>query len=137
MKITWYGTASLALESSGGSRLLLDPFFRMNDALPRIPAQTFTGFDGILLTHGHVDHIYDVPKVAAADPSAPIYCTRAPRRSLIRMGVPAARIRLIAPEQRFTVGDFSVTVRQGRHVRFDLPYIAASAPQCFRAPVKA
>ena len=136
MKLTWFGTASLAMES-GGTKLLLDPFFRMNKALAPIPMESFTGYDAILLTHGHVDHIYDVPKIAAADPHTPIYCTRAPQRSLMRMGVPAAQIRRIAPEQTFHVGAFTVTVRQGRHVRFNLPYIAASTPTCLRSPLKA
>ena len=136
MKITWFGTASLALES-GGTKLLLDPFFRMNEALQPITAQTYAGYDAILLTHGHVDHIYDVPKIVEADEKVSVFCTAAPRRSLIRMGVSAGRIRRVAPGDRFRVGAFEVTVRQGRHVRFDLPYIAASAPQCLRAPGKA
>lgn len=137
MKITWFGTASLALESNSGTRLLLDPFLRMNKRLKKIPLEDYTGFDAILLTHGHVDHIYHVPKVAAADKKVPIYCTAAPKRSLVKMGVESRRIHCIQPEDSFTVGDIEITARHGQHVRFNLPYIAASTPQCILQPVKA
>lgn len=137
MKITWFGTASLALESNSGTKLLLDPFLRMNKRLQPIPLADYMGYDAILLTHGHVDHIYHVPKVAAADKNVPVYCTAAPARSLRLMGVDERRIRRIKPDDSFTVGDIEITARPGRHVRFNLPYIAASAPQCILRPVKA
>lgn len=137
MKITWFGTASLALESDSGTRILLDPFLRMNKRLQTIPLADYVGYDAILLTHGHVDHIYHVPKVAAADKNVPIYCTAAPARSLRIMGVDGSRIRRIRPDDSFSVGDIEITARHGRHVRFNLPYIAASTPQCMLRPVKA
>lgn len=137
MQIQWFGTASLSLTAADGTRLLLDPFFRMNDALLQIPLSAYTGYDAILLTHGHVDHILDVPRVLVADKDVPVYCTAAPKRSLVKMGVSPDRVRVIRPGARFAVGPFTVDVRQGRHVRFDLPYIAASAPQCMLRPVKA
>ena len=80
MKVTWFGTASIALES-GGTRLLLDPFFRKNKKLPPIAMDSFCGYDAILLTHGHFDHLMDVPKVMATDTLVPVYCTKTPRKS--------------------------------------------------------
>lgn len=136
MQIRWYGTASLAIES-GETKLLLDPFLRLNDSLPGIPLTAYTGFDAILLTHGHVDHLLDVPKILRADERVPVYCTKTPRRTLIRKGVAADRIRMISPEETFAVGSIEVTVRQGRHVTFDLPYIAASTIPCIKKPGKA
>ena len=136
MRFTWYGTASLSLEHAG-TRILLDPFYRMNPELPAIPAETYRGADAILLTHGHVDHLFDIPKIMTDDPDVPVFCTRTPFRTLMRQGVQPDRMRLIWPEQRFNVGCFHITVKQGRHVKFDLPYIAASTPGCIRNPGKA
>jgi L-ascorbate metabolism protein UlaG (beta-lactamase superfamily) len=55
-KLTWYGHATLGLETSG-SKLLIDPFFSGNPAAPigadKIPA------DYVLVTHGHGDHVGD------------------------------------------------------------------------------
>ena len=62
MKITWFGTATLAVED-GDTRLLLDPFTRMNKKLPRLCIGDFTGYDYLLLSHGHFDHMMDVPAV--------------------------------------------------------------------------
>ena len=137
MKITWFGTASLGLESENGTKLLFDPFLRMNSELNEITVDDYTGFDAILLTHGHLDHIYDVPKVAKADRKVPIYCTKAPKKSLVKLGVSGGRIKEISPETVVRIGDFEIKARQGRHVTFDLPYIAASTPGSIKHPLKA
>jgi len=137
MKIVWYGTASVSIESSRGTKLLFDPFLRMNKKLPEIPLSAYMGYDAILLTHGHLDHIYHVPKVAKADKNASIYCTKAPKKSLMKMGVEEERVRLISPEEEFVIGDIKIRAKQGRHVRFDLPYIAASTPGSIIRPFKA
>ena len=49
MKITWFGTASLALES-GDTRILLDPFFRRNKKLPPTNPEVFWDYNAILIT---------------------------------------------------------------------------------------
>jgi L-ascorbate metabolism protein UlaG (beta-lactamase superfamily) len=60
-KFTWYGHATLGLETNG-IRILVDPFFNGNPAAPavadRIPA------DFILVSHGHSDHIGDTIPIA-------------------------------------------------------------------------
>lgn len=61
LKLTWYGHATLALET-GGYKLLIDPFFSGNPAAPvsadNVPA------DYILVTHGHGDHVGDTVQIA-------------------------------------------------------------------------
>ena len=60
-KLTWFGHATLGLET-GGQHLLVDPFFSGNPAAP-ISADKVSA-DFILVTHGHGDHIGDTAAIA-------------------------------------------------------------------------
>ena len=130
MHITWYGTAAIKLDD-GKTSLLFDPYIRPNKKLTPITIDSYTGADAILVTHGHVDHIADIPKIAKADRSVPIYCTKTPAATLRKFGVNKNRLHVIAPGRHFSVGDFHITVYQGRHVKFDPAYIAQVFPRCF------
>ena len=55
MKLTWYGTATVGLDD-GETKLLFDPFVRMNRRLETTPVEGFAGFDAVLVTHGHLNH---------------------------------------------------------------------------------
>lgn len=60
-KITWYGHATLGVET-GGYKLLIDPNFSSNPLAPVRADQVST--DYILVTHGHGDHICDAVSIA-------------------------------------------------------------------------
>lgn len=60
-KLTWYGHASLGLET-GGYHLLIDPYFSENPAAT--PGADEVKADYILLSHGHFDHVSDVITIA-------------------------------------------------------------------------
>ena len=61
LKLTWFGHATLGLET-GGYHILVDPFFTGNPAATikagSVPA------DFILVTHGHGDHLGDTVPIA-------------------------------------------------------------------------
>lgn len=59
--LTWYGHATLGLET-GGYRLLIDPFFTGNPAATASADQLSADF--ILVSHGHGDHIGDTIDIA-------------------------------------------------------------------------
>lgn len=61
-KFTWFGHATLGLET-GGFKLLIDPFFTGNPAA----STTADGVeaDFILVSHGHGDHVGDAVAIAA------------------------------------------------------------------------
>ncbi|MBN1306057.1 MAG: metal-dependent hydrolase [Anaerolineales bacterium] len=59
--LTWYGHATLGLET-GGYHLLIDPFFEGNPAAQGDPNTVKA--DYILVSHGHGDHIGDAEKIA-------------------------------------------------------------------------
>jgi len=60
-KLTWYGHATLGLET-GGFHLLVDPFFSGNPTSP-VTADNVKA-DFILVTHGHGDHVGDTVAIA-------------------------------------------------------------------------
>lgn len=61
MKITWYGTASILLESEG-ERLLFDPFVELAGASNPNSLEDFVQETDICITHGHVDHLFSYRK---------------------------------------------------------------------------
>jgi L-ascorbate metabolism protein UlaG (beta-lactamase superfamily) len=61
-RLTWYGHATLGLQT-GGFNLLIDPFFSGNPASP-VRAESVPA-DFILITHGHGDHVGDAVVIAA------------------------------------------------------------------------
>ena len=60
-KLTWFGHATLGLET-GGKNLLIDPYFHGNPAASIAPGQVAADF--ILITHGHGDHVGDAISIA-------------------------------------------------------------------------
>jgi L-ascorbate metabolism protein UlaG (beta-lactamase superfamily) len=60
-KLTWYGHATLGLETSG-YKILVDPFFSGNPAASTSADKV--GADFILISHGHGDHVGDALAIA-------------------------------------------------------------------------
>jgi L-ascorbate metabolism protein UlaG (beta-lactamase superfamily) len=62
MKVTYYGHACFSAEVNG-KVLLFDPFISHNELAKHIDISTIKA-DYILLSHGHEDHVADVPAIA-------------------------------------------------------------------------
>lgn len=60
--LTWYGHATLGLQTADGYKLLIDPFFSGNPAAT-VSADTVEA-DYILVSHGHGDHVGDAVAIA-------------------------------------------------------------------------
>ncbi|GAP07418.1 MAG TPA: metal-dependent hydrolase [Anaerolinea thermolimosa] len=61
LKLTWYGHATLGLET-GGYRILVDPFFTGNPTASTTADKVLADF--ILVSHGHGDHVGDAEAIA-------------------------------------------------------------------------
>lgn len=61
IKLTWFGHATLGLET-GGYQLLIDPFFSGNPSASTNAEKVSCEF--ILVTHGHGDHVGDTVAIA-------------------------------------------------------------------------
>ncbi len=128
MKITWYGTATIGIDD-GKTKLLFDPFVRMNKHIETTPVEGFVGFDAVFVTHGHFDHIYSIPDLAAKDKNVPIYCTETPKKTLMGKGVSEDRIKTIKADDVIQIGDYTIRARRFRHIVFDPIYILTVVPQ--------
>lgn len=121
MKISWYGTASIVLENDK-TKIVFDPFLRMNIRKEKIRVEDFIGADAIFATHGHFDHIMHIPAIMETDERVPVFCTRTPAETLASKGVRKERINVVAPGDTVTVGDIKITVKQGKHIKPDKAY---------------
>ena len=130
MRVTWYGTATIGIDD-GKNKILFDPFVRRNKKLKHsTPIEDFAGFDAVFITHGHFDHLYDVPELARVDKSVPFYCTKTPAKTLMKKNVPKDRIGVIKPGDTVEIGGFKITAYQSKHIKFDAGYVLSVFGRC-------
>ena len=120
MRLKWYGTATILLEQDG-TQLLFDPFLSLNDKCFKPPEDELSAVENILVTHGHLDHIANIPAILRKNAGiATVYCTAKPREVLVSKGVDEARIRQIKPGDCLGFGPYEVRVLKGKHIAFNM-----------------
>ena len=119
MKLRWFSTAAFTL-TEGEASLAFDPFLGLplGRRWPDLQKDEFSNADAVFVTHGHVDHILEIPALLSSS-DAPIHATATPCRALMRHGVTPDRLRVIRPGDTVDVGPFHVQAFQGRHCQFD------------------
>ena len=118
MKLIWHGTASVEIisdQNSAPSRILFDPFVPLPGSDVPVKIEDFDGFTDIFVTHGHLDHISDLPEIVRRNPDVKIYCTQAPRDTLLRKGVSSRNIKLLKYNDSVQVGAFRIKALHGKH----------------------
>lgn len=63
VEITWLGHATVQFRLDSGEVYVLDPWTEGNPAYPQ--GHSFSRLDGILITHGHFDHLQSAQALAA------------------------------------------------------------------------
>ncbi len=121
MEITWFGTAALSFKG-GEDAILFDPFIPLNEALPSPDLDQLAKSGDIFITHGHFDHLIDVPSVLEAG-GGRVYCSVETAEILAALNVDRAKINPLNPGDKIKKGSLEITALQGAHIRFDLPLI--------------
>ncbi len=114
MQLIWHGTACIELRGSGG-RLLTDPFIPLPGAENRVKLETYDGFTDVLVTHGHFDHIMNLPAICERNPQMRVWCTKTPLSTLLHENVRLRQLRLLSYGDVREIGGFTVEVYHGRH----------------------
>ena len=118
-RLTWLGHATVLLEL-GGARLITDPVLRPRVAhlLRGVPLPgDLGGLDGILVSHGHHDHL-DVPTLRRLDRSAPVLAPPDAASALRRAGHP---VRTLVPGDELEVAGVRVRAVPAAHDGRRLP----------------
>lgn len=131
MEIRWLGTAGFDIKTQD-SRFLIDPYVSRNPAAEPVqhlvPAD-LAGADRIFISHGHFDHLMDVPKILAGDTekSCRVFCSARAGSTLEKLGVDKDRVYRVN-QDNIEVRFSHVKARAffSRHIRFDLPLAAAT-----------
>jgi phosphoribosyl 1,2-cyclic phosphodiesterase len=100
------------------TRVLVDAGLSRRETYARLAAvgERPDGFDAILISHEHTDHVSGL-RLLGTDWQAPIFITR-PTRDAIAWDPKLEAFEIITPGQRFTVGDIEITP-------FSIPHDAA------------
>lgn len=122
MELTWFGTAGFRI-ATGKHTILIDPYLSRNEkALPKQSLKPSDIQDGdlIFISHGHFDHIYDVPLIASKT-GAKVYCGKGIDDTLTQKGVKREQIHSVNSDgETFDFNGLQAQAFFSKHVQFDL-----------------
>ncbi len=114
IQITWLGHAAFEIVSSGGTRILIDPFLKENPATPaefKDLSRYKPNF--ILVTHSHGDHLGDAIEIAKAS-KAKLVAVNMPAL-FQKEGLPEELIQTVNVGGTLALGDVKVYVVPAMH----------------------
>jgi L-ascorbate metabolism protein UlaG (beta-lactamase superfamily) len=121
MELTWWGTAGFQIKT-GAQTFLIDPYLSRN-ATAR-PKQSLLPSDiseanQIFISHGHFDHIFDIPTIAAQTGSR-VYCCPVAADTLKKKGLESDLIQEVAQDGYLVdLGRYRARAFFSKHVKFD------------------
>lgn len=137
LAITWLGHSTFLLRLPSGRRVAVDPWLDNPQCPPAWRARDLIGpEDGILLSHGHGDHIGSVVGVARAT-GASVVCAFELAHHLRRLGV--LNVIDMGIGGTVALGDLSISMTAATHsssafVDGRIEYLGAAAGYVLRAP---
>lgn len=118
MKIKWYGTATLLIDS-GSTRILIDPYLKpYNKKLPPVPLKEAASADAIFITHPHLDHFIHVGAFTGGNVKN-IYVSKNGIERAQKHGIFHELMTPLGADEEITVGDITVRTFESRHCKFD------------------
>ena len=130
MRIKWYGTATLLLES-GDTRILIDPYLKkLNPSLYQIPLEEARTAQAIFITHPHLDHFADVGEVTDGT-VIPVFVSENGIRLAEKMKQDTDGMIPYAINEEIRIGSFIIHTYHSRHCVFDVATVlrVALAPR--------
>jgi L-ascorbate metabolism protein UlaG (beta-lactamase superfamily) len=131
----WLGTAGFEVRF-GGRVILIDPYLsRPPRARPVLDLEPrdMAGADYIFVTHGHFDHIADVPAIVEYS-GAEVYCSAVSADTLAKKGVPALKLNRLSGGEKLDLGDLRVRVETCKHIVFDARLVLGTLPRILKEP---
>ena len=137
MEITWWGTAGFQIKA-GEQMFLIDPYLSRNAAArpqqPLMPS-AISRADQIFVSHGHFDHILDIPAIAAQT-ECKVYCCPVAAKTLKQKGLKTDQIQEIPNDDTtLTFEGYRARAFFSQHVKFDRWLLVKSLSRInFRIP---
>ena len=132
MELTWWGTAGFRIKT-GDQVFLIDPYLTRNPrARPAQPLRPADVEDGarIFLSHGHFDHLQDVPEIAGRTGAA-VYCSSIAGGTLVSQGLDPGLINAVTADgQAFDFDGYRAEAFFSRHVVFDRRLLLRTLLRC-------
>jgi L-ascorbate metabolism protein UlaG (beta-lactamase superfamily) len=115
MEITWYGTANLKVQNRDTS-IHFDPYISGGADANKCSEWSCNLAEEIFITHGHFDHLMDVPELIRGRDII-VNCSDTAACSLLRDSVEFSKIKVIHAGDRIRTGSMEVRVLRCRHSR--------------------
>lgn len=126
MQITWFGNATVKVNSDSGASIVIDPFFSRNPAISQFSISDIEDVAAILVTHGHFDHVADLQSISAQLKKEIHAPEKVARNLSSRLSVPVELLHYADYEKATNLQNFSIKAFKAEHVKFDLPLIGST-----------
>jgi L-ascorbate metabolism protein UlaG (beta-lactamase superfamily) len=121
MEIKWLGTAGFSIKTKD-QVFLIDPYLTRNQTarpVQNLNPSNIEMASQIFISHGHFDHIQDVPEIAGKN-HAPVFCSAVAADSLEKMGLAKNQvIRVLSDMWEKDFDDFKAQSFFSSHIKFD------------------
>lgn len=111
MKITWYGAATLLIES-GDTRIMIDPSKGLSHSENSPSWEELMTAENILLTSSRIERIHNIPLIVNTS-GATVYCSHTPAAILEKDRTYPDLIAVVKPGLSLVFGDIHVNVLKG------------------------
>ena len=128
MDLTWLGTAGFIIKGKEGE-IVFDPFLsRGQGETSPFNIKSFENAQAMFIGHGHFDHTFDVPAIAAGT-DLKIFAPGLTGQILKMRGVSSDRL-VHTSNKEVLFKPYKMRAFHSSHVTFDIPLIVSTAKRC-------